>query len=80
MNDIERDIHQYIATVLLDGEEMDLELDTPLLEYRVLDSLNVEELLVHLDQTYGVLIEDQPPSSWSTIRKLADLVRQRMAA
>lgn len=79
MNDIERDIHQYIATVLLDGEEMDLELDTPLLEYRVLDSLNVEELLVHLAQTYGVLIEDRPPSSWSTIRKLADLVRQRMA-
>jgi geranyl diphosphate 2-C-methyltransferase len=79
LNDIERDIHQYIATVLLDGEEMDLELDTPLLEYRVLDSLNVEELLVHLAQTYGVLIEDQSPSSWSTIRKLADLVRQRMA-
>jgi geranyl diphosphate 2-C-methyltransferase len=79
LNDIERDIHQYIATVLLDGEEMDLELDTPLLEYRVLDSLNVEELLVHLAQTYGVLIEDRPPSSWSTIRKLADLVRQRMA-
>ena len=78
MNEIEKEIHTFISTVLLGGEEIELDRDTPLLEYRILDSLNVEELMVHLHDTYGVLIEDAPPADWSTIGKLGDLVQARI--
>jgi geranyl diphosphate 2-C-methyltransferase len=77
MDDIEANLYEFISKVLLEGEEIDLELDTPLLEHRLIDSLNVEELMVHIHDQFGVLIEDQPPSSWGSIRKLGALVRSR---
>jgi acyl carrier protein len=77
---IEKDLQRFVVETLLEGEEIEVELDTPLLEYRIIDSLNVEELMVHIHDQYGVAIEDVPPSSWGSIRKLAELVRSRSAA
>ncbi|MEV4560814.1 acyl carrier protein [Kitasatospora sp. NPDC049285] len=80
MNDIERAIHRFIAESLLEDEEFELTVDTPLLEYRIIDSLSVEELLVHVHDTYGVLIEDLPPTDWDTIGKLARIIAARRVA
>ncbi|WP_328522945.1 acyl carrier protein [Kribbella sp. NBC_00359] len=78
MNEVDEEILKFISTILLEGEDIELDRDTPLLEYRILDSLNAEELIVHLHDVYGVLIEDVPPTEWSTISKLAALVQSRI--
>jgi acyl carrier protein len=74
MDDIEKQLHAFIDDVLLEGEDIEFDADTPLLEYRLIDSLNVEQLMVHVDRTYGLTLEEHSPSSWNTIRKMAQII------
>ncbi|MCK2244208.1 MULTISPECIES: acyl carrier protein [unclassified Crossiella] len=75
MNETEKQLHQFIAEVLLPGEDIEFDADTPLLEYRLIDSLNVEQLMVHVEHTYAVSLERHTPSQWNTIRKMAALIQ-----
>lgn len=79
MDDIEKNLHVFIDEVLLEGEDIEFDVDTPLLEYRLIDSLNVEHLMAHVEKEFNFSMEEQPPTSWNTIRKLAELIRSNPA-
>lgn len=51
---LERDILAYIVRELLDGRGAGLDRDTPLLEWGVLDSMSMMELIDHLHRTHHV--------------------------
>ncbi|MFO0605578.1 MAG: acyl carrier protein [Polyangiales bacterium] len=51
---LEQDILTYIARELLDGRGAGLDRDTPLLEWGVLDSLSMMELIDHVHRTFRV--------------------------
>ncbi|GGL99828.1 MULTISPECIES: methyltransferase domain-containing protein [Micromonospora] len=74
MDDIERAIHGFIANVLLEGEDISFDEHTPLLEHRLIDSLNVEELIAFIESTYSVTLSDWPHSKWETIQNMAGLI------
>ncbi|MFI2650789.1 acyl carrier protein [Micromonospora fulviviridis] len=75
MDDIERAIHDFIADVLLEGEDISFDERTPLLEHRLIDSLNVEELIAFAESTYSITLSDWPHSKWETIQNMAGLIR-----
>jgi geranyl diphosphate 2-C-methyltransferase len=76
---VEKKIHEFIANVLLEGEEIEFDQETPLLEYRLIDSLNVEELMIFVQDTFGFSLDDWSQSDWGTIRQMADLIRSHAA-
>ncbi|MFE3782671.1 hypothetical protein ACFXPA_31345 [Amycolatopsis sp. NPDC059090] len=75
LDSVETSLHRFVDQVLLSGEDVEFDAETPLLEYRLIDSLNVEHLMAHVEDVYGFSMVDHPPSSWNTIRKLAGLIR-----
>lgn len=77
MDDVEQKIHDFIAMVLLEGEEVEFDEHTPLLEHRLIDSLNAEELTIYIEQNFGVSLSDRPHKDWKTIRKMRDLIQAK---
>ncbi|MEO3781285.1 methyltransferase domain-containing protein [Micromonospora sp. B11E3] len=75
MDEIERVIHGFVAEVLLEGEDISFDERTPLLEHRLIDSLNVEELIAFVESEYSITLSDWPHSKWETIESMAGLVR-----
>ncbi|MEU7476494.1 methyltransferase domain-containing protein [Lentzea sp. NPDC042327] len=80
MDDVERAIKDFVAEVLLEGEHVEFDEHTPLLEHRLIDSLNVEELLVHVEQTFAVSLSRWPHSDWKTIHAMGELIRTHAPA
>ncbi|MFY1625627.1 acyl carrier protein [Micromonospora sp. WMMD723] len=74
---LEQDLHQYITENLLgDARESQLSSDTPLLEWGVLNSLNLVRLLAYIRDGFGVAV---PPAlitgqHFRNLRAIADLV------
>jgi acyl carrier protein len=79
MNDIQRELLQFVAQECLNGNGSGLELDTPLLELRILDSLTVASLYTFVEIRYGVILDNgvTSPKDLATIRLLANLIESR---
>lgn len=56
--------------------------DTPLFESQALDSLGIFELIVHLEQKYGIQILDEEavPENFGTVATIARFVEGKLAA
>jgi len=73
-----RQIRRFITTALLD-EPFDG--DDPLAE-EILDSLAVEQLVAHLEDSYGITFDDEDvtPENFADIATLAGLVDEKRRA
>lgn len=78
-----KEIEDYVRTNFLDGDEAsDLTETSPLLEWGVLNSLNIAQLISFIHQRYGV---DVPPDRitgkyFGDIRSIGGLVEDLSAA
>jgi acyl carrier protein len=61
-SEVERQIREYIVAERLGGDGAELTADTPLLEWGVLDSLSVVELMTFVEQRFGITV---PPEQIS---------------
>lgn len=79
MTEIETTIRDYIANELGTAPASGLEPATPLLDDDVLDSVGVYELVVFLEERYGIEILDEEvvPEHFGTITSLAKLVEAK---
>lgn len=82
MQDTIRALRDHIATTHLDGEADDLDAQTPLLEWGVIDSIGMVELLAFIERELGVAIpfEAVVPERFATIAAIAQLVVERRRA
>lgn len=76
---IEHTITHYIASQILAGDRTGLDAQTPLLEWGILNSMEVLGLVDFLEDTFGIEIgaEDLRPHNLSDIAAIAALVRTR---
>lgn len=83
INSIIKELEEYVRTGFLDGDEAsELTETSPLLEWGVLNSLNIAQLISFVHQRYGV---DIPPDRitgryFGDIRSVAGLVDELSAA
>jgi len=76
-------IKQYIAEQFLyDRPELTLTDDFPLIQQRVIDSLQIIQLITFLQEDFGILfeIEDLLLENFSSISAIAALVQKQKAA
>jgi acyl carrier protein len=66
----------YVAHEVLDGRELGLDADTPLLEWGVINSMEVARLLAFIQREFGVVIarHELAPENLKDIRSITALV------
>ena len=82
MNEIEKEIKEYVLEEFLPGEDpANLTVSTPLLSTRVLDSLAILKLVAFLEDQFNVTIEAYETSEdyMDTISDLVRLVQSKKA-
>jgi acyl carrier protein len=72
----ERVLLEFINRELLDGQGDDLDVDTPLLELGIIDSVSIVMLSVHISDELGVKIPpgDLIPTNLRDVRAIAKLI------
>ncbi len=81
LNLIRQQIHEYVAmNFLFDGSATTLDDETPL-EGAVLDQTGVLELVLFIEETYGIQVDDADltPENFETVNAIADYVYLRLA-
>ena len=75
-----RDIRAFIVETFLFGEQPDLDADVSLLGSGTIDSTGVLELILFLEQTYGIDIadEDLVPENLDSIDRVARFVQRKL--
>jgi len=71
------DIKTYIANEILDGEDIgELDETTPLLELGVLNSMELMNLVSHIEQTYGVKVPSDGivPDNFQDIHSIIEFI------
>lgn len=58
MQQLERELRNFIVTNFMFGEDQGLRNDDSLLDKEVIDSTGVLELVLHLEETYGIDVGD----------------------
>ena len=78
---MESELIDYIRTEIAYDRAASLTEDEPLLD-GALDSTDVLRLVVHVEERYGLRIDDADlvPENFATVRALADLLRSKGAA
>lgn len=74
--DVTEKIQHYFATVVLDGKDAGLTPETPLLEWGVLNSLEMIRLVTYIRQEFGLTVpSDQVTAeNFQSIQSIAGLV------
>ena len=69
-------IRNYIVNELLDGNDEDLENDTPLLEWGIINSMELTRLIAFIADTFSVQIPEKSilPSNFKSLISITDLV------
>jgi acyl carrier protein len=82
MNDIQQELMGFVSREFLNGNGAGLDIDTPLLELRILDSLTIVALYGFVEARFGVKLDGGPtsPVDFASIRALAQLIESRRAA
>jgi acyl carrier protein len=79
---IARDLRQYIADEILEGKDEGLDEEAPLLEWGIINSIEISKLVARVLRTYGVRMasKDIQPANFETIRALSEFVHSRISA
>ncbi|PRP93391.1 Aminoacyl carrier protein 1 [Enhygromyxa salina] len=74
--EVNQALEGFITEKLLHGDGADLTLQTPLLEYGIVDSLAMVSLLTFVQNSFGVTIPDGEvsPRNFKTIEALSALI------
>lgn len=78
--DIERDVREFIAeNFVMDEAADELDADASLTQSGVLDSMGVLELIMFLEERFGIEVpdEDTLPENLDSVNRIADYVRRR---
>ena len=81
MNNIEDTIRKYIAeNILFSGNGYPCPDNTSFLDEGIIDSMNVLELVMFVEEKFGVTVADQDivPDNFDSVTKLADFIRSKM--
>ncbi len=67
---------EFVARELLDGEDIGLDENTPLLEYGLIDSLSLVSLTEFIAERFGVVIpaKEQTPQNLKNLASISGLV------
>lgn len=79
--DIEQDIRAFIAeNFIMDEDGDELERDTSLTQSGVLDSMGVLELIMFIEERFGIEVpdEDTLPENLDSVERIAGYVRSRL--
>jgi acyl carrier protein len=70
----------FLTEVAGDFDKKSLTPDTDLLEQGILDSLGVLKLVIFLEQTFGIQVEDEDvvPENFQTLNIIAKFVQEKM--
>ena len=80
MNQLKTELRQYIIENFLFGQDdAVLTDDVSFLEQGLIDSTGVLEIVAHLEQTYGVSVEDEElvPQNFDSVNNLAAYVSRK---
>ncbi|WP_165073575.1 acyl carrier protein [Paludisphaera rhizosphaerae] len=83
MEDIQKDVHTFILTEFLPGEDpSELTESTPLITGGILDSITTLKLVVYLEERFGITVEahEAGVEHLDSIKQIADLVAEKKAA
>lgn len=83
MEDIQKDVHTFILTEFLPGEDpSELTPTTPLITGGILDSITTLKLVVYLEERFGITVEahEAGVEHLDSIQQIADLVAEKKAA
>lgn len=77
---LQQQLRQFIVDTFLYGRANGLRDDTSFLEAGIIDSTGVLELISHLEQAYGVQLEDHElvPENLDSINNLASLLERKL--
>lgn len=77
MDSIENTLLSYVSREILEGDDEGLSPDTPLLEWGVLNSMEMTRLTVFIEREFSVRIpaDEIIPNNFLTIRQIAAMVR-----
>lgn len=79
---IERDLRQFLAeNFILDDDGATLAADQSLTEAGVLDSMGVLELIMFIEERFGVTVpdEDTLPENLDSVARIVNYVERRLA-
>ncbi len=74
---VEQAIRAYIVRdIMRNRDETSLELDYPLIDERVLDSMDIQRLIAFLEVRFGVSVPDEHllPDNFASVRAIARMV------
>jgi acyl carrier protein len=74
---VEHTITHFIVNQIMRGRNQgNVELDYPLIEERVLDSMDLHRLVVFLEAQFGITVQDEDllPDNFATVRAIAEMV------
>ncbi len=80
MDSVEELLRRYIAdNILFSSNGYPHQDDTSFLENGIVDSMNVLELVMFVEQKFGVKVEDSEivPDNFDSVARLADFVRRK---
>lgn len=83
MAEVETKIRAYIAeNILFSKNGYPHADDASFLENGIIDSMNVLELVVFVEENFGVTVDDQEvvPENFDSVARLSDFVRRKAAA
>lgn len=80
MSSIEETVRTYIIEHFLFGERQALKGDTSFLEEGIIDSTGVLELVMFLEETYGIKIEDGElvPENFDTLDNITQYLEKKV--
>ena len=82
MNDVEDMIRKYIAeNILFSGNVYPYPDNTSFLSEGIIDSMNVLELVMFVEEKFGVTVADQDivPDNFDSVTKLANYIRRQVS-
>jgi acyl carrier protein len=82
MNAIQQGIQEYIKSEFVADKTQEIELDTPLLEKGIIDSVSLFHLIDFVQQHFSIEVRDEDllAENFGTLRKIAEYVEGRLAA
>jgi acyl carrier protein len=81
MTDIENQIRFFLTENLLFGDEsLEYSNDDSLIGNGIIDSLNVLELVLFTQETFGITVEDREitPDNFDSVANLSNFVRKKL--
>ena len=83
MQDIERDLHQFVIdTFLFGSNDGGLSADDSFLEKGLVDSMGILALVSHVEERYGIRVDDTEliPENWDSVGRIAKFIASKTGA